>query len=792
MKTVNVFFSAIACGLLLAGCAKEITKNEGDSAQEGKQVSFTIKAKALETKTYIDYDSGTKTYTPKWKNGNQIGVFFDTWSADDPVSANFANTAADGEDAVFSGTGTVKAEEQTIYAFYPSSSWVKTYADGIGLSIPEVQKPTASSYDESADLIVNKPYPITIDNSSVSIDDMRFARILATLKVVVKDGTAASALASDEISSITLQSTMTGAALTGRIKWNYDTAESTMMVSKTSVTGDLSANPIAINNPIYLLVNPITLTTGTDLNISISTNNHEISKEVTLANDLEFLQGGVAVLNITIRDTDTIGPAILEPTGDGWYLVQKASWLKVGDKVVITNLASDGALGAASGAYRSKVTVSVTDGKLSVGDATQLTLAAGNADGSWAFKDGDNYLYHSGDKSVGTKATLDDSGSWIITVGGTGTKINNVGSSTYYLQYNSSNPRFTDYTGTQQDVRIYKKYSLPQLDPITVTLTPDHANKEILVQWVDVDNATNYEVTCTGQSTQNIAPGVQQATFTGLSYNTEYTIEVTASAAGYVSSSDSDAVTLVNPAAKTITRLKASVTGVAAAGVTNATEGGVYSLTNATDGDVTATPDGTVVTAASVSGGTLTYSVSANTGAARNGSVTLSVAGGNSVTVTISQLAGVQYYTKVTSITPGKKYLMVDGTHIFNGASVETTTPAVDATIVDNSKIEKTNTIDTYAVTISSATGGKYKVKLSTNKYLVINENADTNGNLKSDESGEAITISKSGNYFQFISGNRSSRGIAYRTSASGFKNYAISNFGTSGYGGNFDLYEEP
>ncbi len=96
----------------------------------------------------------------------------------------------------------------------------------------------------------------------------------------------------------------------------------------------------------------------------------------------------------------------------------------------------------------------------------------------------------------------------------------------------------------------------------------------------------------------------------------------------------------VDPNAKSITALKSSISGVSADGVTNASESGVYSLTNASDSDVTVTPDGTVVTAASISGGALTYTVAANTGSARSGSVTLAVTGGNSISVTISQLAG--------------------------------------------------------------------------------------------------------------------------------------------------------
>ncbi len=647
MKTVKVLFSAIACGLLLAGCAKETPAHEEEAADNGKLVNFTIKAKALETKTYIDYDSGTKTYTPKWKNGNQIGVFFDVWSKDDPISATFNNTAADGEDAVFSGTGTVKATEQTIYAFYPASSWVSTYSDGIGMNIPDVQRPTETSFDETADLIVNKPYPITIDNASVTIDDMQFARILATLKVVVKDGTASSVLASDKISSITLGSDMTSAALTGRIAWKYESETSEMKVSKASVTADLSANPIAVGNPIYLLVNPITLTKDSKLNITISTDKHEITKEVTLPKDMEFLQGGVAVVNITIKDTDTIGAAILEPVGTGWYLVRKASWLHAGDKVVITDETSSYGLGAQNSTYRSETPVSVTDGKLNVNCAVQFDLVAGSVDGSFAFKSDDNYLSWSNTdgNSLKTLTTVSNASSWVITVTSSSTTITNVGDNSRRIQNNHGSTRFACYTGSQKDVLIYKKYSVPELGAITVTLSPDHANRKITVTWDDVEHATGYEVTCTDQPAQNIAPGVEEAIFTGLSYGTEYTITVTASAAGYAPSSDSDAVTLVDPAAKTITRLKASISGVVAAGVTDATETGVYSLTNAVDGDITATPDGTVVTAASVSAGTLTYTVAANAGAARDGSVTLEVAGGNSITVTVSQLAGVLIFT---------------------------------------------------------------------------------------------------------------------------------------------------
>lgn len=147
------------------------------------------------------------------------------------------------------------------------------------------------------------------------------------------------------------------------------------------------------------------------------------------------------------------------------------------------------------------------------------------------------------------------------------------------------------------------------------------------------------------------------------------------------------------------------------------------------------------------------------------------------------------YYTKVSTITSGKTYLIVDGTHIFNGASVASSTPGVAASITANG-ILSNSTIDTYAVTITSD-GTKYKVLLSTGKYLVINTSTKNSGSLTSNDAGESITISYSNDHFRMISGNLSTRGLCYRAgTVNAFKNYAVSNFGSGEYGGNLDLYE--
>lgn len=85
----------------------------------------------------------------------------------------------------------------------------------------------------------------------------------------------------------------------------------------------------------------------------------------------------------------------------------------------------------------------------------------------------------------------------------------------------------------------------------------------------------------------------------------------------------------------------ADIKNVAAEGVTNATANIVIRGMDS----VTATPDGSIVTAASVSGNVLTYTVAANSGAARDGSITFSGNNGSyTKTITVSQLEKVVGY----------------------------------------------------------------------------------------------------------------------------------------------------
>lgn len=117
------------------------------------------------------------------------------------------------------------------------------------------------------------------------------------------------------------------------------------------------------------------------------------------------------------------------------------------------------------------------------------------------------------------------------------------------------------------------------------------------------------------------------------------------------------------------------ITGVEASGVTDATK--TITISNADGWTASVTPDGTVVTAASIKDAVITYTVAANTGAARDGKITvkLSKSGETDITkdIKVSQLAGNTGGSEgwvaksITELADGDVIVVVS-THATNGS----------------------------------------------------------------------------------------------------------------------------
>ena len=166
----------------------------------------------------------------------------------------------------------------------------------------------------------------------------------------------------------------------------------------------------------------------------------------------------------------------------------------------------------------------------------------------------------------------------------------------------------------------------------------------------------------------------------------------------------------------TISMNTTSITGVVAAGVTTTTASAAYNLLyDADNDDVTITCDGTVVVSASkntTTAGKINYTVSANTGAARNGWIKVKYGTEDPHTITVSQVAGVtstDTYTFTSKAwadsgsawTSGK-----DGTAFFSGTGVQVSTSTSGANATTKSSYSNvTQVVVTYSTNASKGAG---------------------------------------------------------------------------------------
>lgn len=149
-----------------------------------------------------------------------------------------------------------------------------------------------------------------------------------------------------------------------------------------------------------------------------------------------------------------------------------------------------------------------------------------------------------------------------------------------------------------------------------------------------------------------------------------------------------------------------------------------------------------------------------------------------------------KYYTKVTSITGGKKYLLVaeyNGvSYIFEGSNVKVTTGAIQTTVT-NDKIVSNDEIDANAVTFTSS-GTGYTIMLGTQQYVELYKTSSSNS-LRQSSNATVFNVTTQNGKFLLESSTLEGRCLIYRD-GTGFKNYSKINATSNGYCGYLTLYE--
>ena len=467
------------------------------------------------TRTYLTYNSVAGTYTPYWKNGDELGAFLGSTSITGSTAAvdmTLTNNAADGTTGDFEGTA-VASGSGTFLAFYPASAFEKGYADGgIGLNIGSttdyIQHPSVSSPDPTCDILVSKSCDYISDGADVVIDNLYFARPLSILKINLK-GTYA---AGEEVSW--LKFAVSSGTLSGRVDIDLSTLDiNSWPVPKKYVWAAYSSSKPVINhatdNTVYLVVNPTTLTTGTTVTVTGETAHVVIEKTFTLTGDMTFPTGGIAVLNLTVNAADCSLKA-----SENYTLVTTSGAFEAGSKYVLAF--KDGSDNhyefIKNGTNSSNIesgALTVSAGVISSPSSTYVfTAETGVASGSFKLKNSaDNYICNTSSSTVNTNnATGSDwiptflsaSSTYKLTASDTERNLSSGGSTSAkaYIDDNFKDQvdegiAIAQYAGA---ISVFK-----YTDGRSALSTPTGLSvSEMTVSWTAVANAGSYIVTING------------------------------------------------------------------------------------------------------------------------------------------------------------------------------------------------------------------------------------------------------------------------------------------------------
>lgn len=197
----------------------------------------------------------------------------------------------------------------TFKSFAPASAYALNYSNGnVGINLASTQKPSRLTIDESCDILVAKEADYLADaEGNVVVDGLYFKRMFSVVKVAL-NGPAT--LKGEKVQKFSLTAP-TETVLTGRAAINLSTATvENWTISNNAVTAIYTTDAPAfggtdgLDNVVWLVVNPCTIASGAKVVLAGETAGYTFSKEVTLSKDLVFPQSQLAVINLTLDETN--------------------------------------------------------------------------------------------------------------------------------------------------------------------------------------------------------------------------------------------------------------------------------------------------------------------------------------------------------------------------------------------------------------------------------------------------------------------------------------------------------
>lgn len=545
----KVLFIASLLAIVAQSCTKEDSQNV---VAEQKTTIEVVADLGDETRTYYDGDN------IKWaESGEQLNIIYyaDDNSSSRRQTATHTDYTIDAEGRILftaDFTTTDGATSYTLGAFYPYA--YKSTTSSISLTVPQMQTPTADSYDPATDILVSKE-PVTIEGTPESVK-FTFARMVAFAKMTLKG-----IGAGETIEKVTFYSSakpagavefkVHEAATVENAKWYNNYEEITITRENWVATGE---------DVVWMTTVPTDLS-GTDFTVTVVTDKYTYTKSVDLTDKtLTFERGDVAIF--TVNDLQR------QEKPKAYKLLTDINELNAGDQILLctknTESSSAKLLSTTADGTALKFTQSVTVGaglEISAeglpADAAILDVESGATAGTFALKDiNKGYLYGSYDSenwssALNYKDSKDRESSWTIS-------INSSSAVTAYAYYSDTAYRYLNnyygskfnFAGSTSTYYYYIYYidgessdeggEEPATTPLTTPVVTASASGDVVtVTWEAVAGAANYTVTC-GEATTTV--DTTTATFEGVAAGT-YEVTVVANPADATINTASEAGT---------------------------------------------------------------------------------------------------------------------------------------------------------------------------------------------------------------------------------------------------------
>lgn len=554
MKISNIFAAICTLGAavaLFAGCSKEVVN--GNNEEEVVKVS--VLASSPSTKTYVE---GKKIY---WSpTGEYLNVVYRGYDNNgDLMSARQAKTDAkysleNGCASFTAGLSTIDGSTSYKFgAFYPYA--YKYSTSTISLTVPQTQTPTLTSFDPKADILASSG----VTTSSSLPDKLSFSmnRLVALVEMTL-DGIGAG----EKISTIEITASE---KINGDVEFNLfaeNTLESLKVYHNYETMTLEMGDRVATGSDVVWFTTVPTDLSGGSFGIKVKTDKNIYEKTADLSGKtFNFKRAEVAKF--------TIAGMTCTPRPQTYKILTDASDFGIGDKFIIcsANYETDYArLMSLSANVKglaaiTNVTVSAQKEIETVPEGVcVLEVEKGAAEGTLAFKCGNDYLYGSYDSKSGTntlafKESKDEESSWSVSVAS-----NNL-ATIYNKKFGRSIRYYSDKFSFSSASSTYIYYvngesaGEPSEDK-TPLATPDISvsatGNTVSVSWNAIAGAADYSVTC-GSATKTVS--LTSAEFTDLEYSKTYTVTVVANP------SNTSLNTASAAASKTVTTEAAPSTG---------------------------------------------------------------------------------------------------------------------------------------------------------------------------------------------------------------------------------------